>query len=105
MSTKRMEGGKNVLEIERIIYTWTELDKEKSKWTCTEVILVKEETVNKRIFEDIKKKKYTYEKLDQVINNQEDYLTNDSKHGWAAHTGGLGFFFSFFPTFVRKKEK
>lgn len=48
---------------------------------CTEVILVKEETVNKRIFEDSKKKKYTNEKLDQVINDQEDYLTKDSKHG------------------------
>jgi len=47
---------------------------------CTEVILVKEETVNKRIFEDIKKKKYTNEKLDQVINYQEDYLANDSKN-------------------------
>lgn len=47
---------------------------------CTEVILVKEETVNKRIFEDIKRKKYTNEKLDQVINDQEDYLTNDSKN-------------------------
>lgn len=47
---------------------------------CTEVILVQEETVNKRIFEGIEKKKYTNEKLDQAINDQEDYLTNDSKH-------------------------
>lgn len=80
MSTLRMEGSKNVLEIEKIIYKSAELDKDKSNQMCTEVILVKEETVNKRIFEDIKKKKYTNEKLDQVINDQEDYLTNDSKN-------------------------
>lgn len=47
---------------------------------CTEVILVKVGTVNKRIFEAVKKKKQTNEKLDQVINDQKDYLTNDSKH-------------------------
>lgn len=56
MSTQRMEGSKNVLEIERIIYKWAELDKDKSKWMCTEVIFIQEETVNKRIFEDIERK-------------------------------------------------
>lgn len=61
---------------------------------CTDVILVKEETVNKRIFEDIKKKKYTNEKLDQVINDQEDYLTNDSRNEQPTLCVcfGLGFF-------------
>ena len=71
---------------------------------CTEVILVKEETVNKRIFEDIKKKKYTNEKLDQVINYQEDYLANDSKNNWAACTVCL-FCFRFFLSLVCKKYK
>lgn len=41
-----------------------EVDKDKGKWICTEVILVKVGTVNKRIFEAVKKKKYTNEKLD-----------------------------------------
>lgn len=50
MSTQRMDGSKNVLEIERIMYKWAELDKDKSNLMCTEVILVKEETANKRIF-------------------------------------------------------
>lgn len=104
MSTQRMEGSKNVLEIERIIYKWAELDKDKSNQMCTEVILVKEETVNKRIFEDIKRKKYTNEKLDQVINDQEDYLTNDSKNDWAACTV-VWVLFGFFLSLVCKKEK
>lgn len=57
MSTQRMEGSQNILEIERIINKWAQLDKEKTNQMCTEVILAKEETVNKRIFGDIKKKK------------------------------------------------
>lgn len=57
MSTQRMDGSENVLEIERIMYKGAELDKDKSNLMCTEAILVKGETANKRIFEVIRKKK------------------------------------------------
>lgn len=57
MSTQRMDGSENVLEIERIMYKGAELDKDKSNLMCTEAILVKEKTANKRIFEVIRKKK------------------------------------------------
>lgn len=40
MPSQRMEGGKNVLEMERILSKWAEQEEDKSKQMCTEVILV-----------------------------------------------------------------
>lgn len=43
MSTQSMEGSETVLEMERIVYKWAELHKDKSNQMCTEVILVKKQ--------------------------------------------------------------
>lgn len=56
-STQRLTGSEKVLEIETIGHKWAKLQKDESNQTCTEVTLVKEEAVDKRILTKTSRRK------------------------------------------------